>query len=309
MMRLGAIVAVLLQITQPTQAGRVQSGTLVRPETTTVGQHFVVTVRVRAPAGARLTFPARPDTAARVDSAAAAVRTDVTANGFTESTVNYVLAAWDTGAQRLGLDSVSVVTATGVQQLPLGGLEVYVRSVLPRDSALRQPKPFRPVVALSAFNWLPWLIAAAVAALVGMVAFAWRAIRRRRARGLTALQIAEREFTRIESERLVEAGQPERYAVEMVEVVRVYLARVLPSAARSTTTYEIAAALTRTTVVPVAALLSILRVTDLVKFARERITAQTALGIGAEARRIVAETASAIDAETAAAAKSTRRAA
>ena len=308
-MTLGVILAALLQIVQPAQARRVQSGTLVRPETTTVGQHFIVTVRVRAPAGARVTFPARPDTAARVDSAAAAVRTDVTANGFTESTVNYVLAAWDTGAQRLGLDSVSVVTGTGVQQVPLGGLEVYVRSVLPRDSALRQPKPFKPVVALSTFNWLPWLIAAAVAALIGIIAFAWRAVRRRGARGLTALQVAEREFTRIESERLVEAGQSERYAVEMVEVVRVYLARVLPSAARSTTTYEIATALSRTTVVPAAALLNILRATDLVKFARERITAQSALDIGIAARRIVAETAAAIAAEAATAAKSTRRAA
>ncbi|HEY7899198.1 MAG TPA: hypothetical protein VIC03_12370, partial [Gemmatimonadaceae bacterium] len=158
-----ALVALLLQAASP--PAQVQLGTAVRPETTTVGQHFVATVRVRVPVGTEVKFPARPDSGVQVDSAGATVRTDSTAGGFTESTMNYVLAAWDTGAQRLGLDSVTVV-ADGTERIAaLNGFSVYVRSVLPVDTALRKPKPFRPVVAGTVINWTPWLIAAAILAL------------------------------------------------------------------------------------------------------------------------------------------------
>ena len=104
-----------------TQAGPsrvdIQAGTAVRPETTTVGQHFIATIRVRVPVGYQIRFPARPDSAAQVDSAGPMVRTDSTAGGYTESTANYVLAAWDTGGQRLGRDSVTVVTLANAPRL------------------------------------------------------------------------------------------------------------------------------------------------------------------------------------------------
>lgn len=295
MMSIIALVALLLQGLAPPPRGQVQVGTAVRPETTTVGQHFVATIRVRVPVGTQLRFPARPDSSAQADSAGAVTRTDVTANGFTESTVNYVLAAWDTGAQRLGLDSVTVITPAGERLAALNGFQVYVRSVLPRDTSLRQPKPFRPVVAVTAFNWLPWLIAAAVVALATIMLLIWRNWRRRVARGLTPLQLAERDFARIESQRLIESGETERYAVEMVGVLRVYLANVVPAAAQSATTHELAVRLRHTAVMPVQRVIDLLGAADLIKFARERSTAQRAREIGAEARRIVVETSAALD--------------
>jgi len=300
--------ALLLQAVTP-RAQQVQVGTAVRPETTTVGQHFVATIRVRVPAGTEVRFATRPDSAAQVDSAGAVTRSDVTANGFTESTVSYVLAAWDTGSQRLGLDSVTVITPSGERLAALNGFQVYVRSVLPVDTALRKPKPFRPLIAVKAFNWLPWLIAGIAAALAAILIWVWRRWRRRTMRGLTPLQLAERDFARIESQRLIESGETERYAVEMVAVLRAYLASVVPAASRSATTRELATTLRNVTVVPVQRLIGLLDATDLVKFARERATGQHAIEMGAEARRIVVETSAAIDAAaTAAAADSPPRA-
>lgn len=294
-----ALFALLLQgVTAPSQ---VQLGTSVRPETTTVGQHFVATIRVRVPAGTQVRFPSRPDSAAHVDSAGATARTDSTVGGFTESTVNYVLAAWDTGSQSLGLDSVTVVRDGAERIAALNSFKIYVRSVLPLDTALRKPKPFRPVIPGAAFNWLPWLIAAAVLAMIAIIIFAWRRWRQHANRGLTPLQLAQREFARIDSQRLVESGETERYAIEMVRVVRTYLAAVVPAAAASATTHELATALTRPTVIPVQRFIGLLDETDLIKFARKRSTADRALEVGAESRRIVSETATALDAERAAA--------
>jgi CBS domain-containing protein len=59
----------------------------------------------------------------------------------------------------------------------------------------------------------------------------------------------------------------------------------------------------RLPVVPGQRLLGVLDVTDLIKFARERSTAERAREIGAEARGIVADTNAALVAAAAAAAK------
>ena len=296
-----ALFLLLFQTTTP--AGSVQVGTAVRPETTTVGQHFVATVRVRVPDGTRVIFPTRPDSGAHVDSAGATTRTESTAGGFTESTVNYVLAAWDTGGQSLGLDSIVVIGPSGQRTVALRNFAVHVRSVLPADTSLRKPKPYRPVVAVTPFNWIPWAIAAAAIALLGLLIWLWRRWRRRVARGLSPRQIAERDFARIDSQRLIESGESERYAVEMVQVLRRYLAATVPAAAQSATTHELADSLQRSAVVPTQSLIDVLDATDLIKFARERSTAERAREIGVAARRIVVDTDTAVEAANAAAEK------
>ena len=296
-----ALVFLLLQATTPT--GQLQVGTAVRPETTTVGQHFIATIRVRVPNGTQVIFPTRPDSGAHVDSAGAMTRTESTAGGFTESTVNYVLAAWDTGGQSLGLDSIVVIGPAGQRTAALKNFAVHVRSVLPADTSLRKPKPYRPAVTLKAFNWIPWAVAAAAIALLGLLIWFWRRWRRRVARGLSPLQIAERDFARIDSQRLIESGESERYAVEMVRVVRVYLAATVPAAGQSATTHELADSLQRSPVVPTQRLLDVLDATDLIKFARERSTAERAREIGVQARRIVTDVNTALEAASEAAAK------
>lgn len=291
----------LLQAATP--AGQLQIGTAVRPETTTVGQHFIATIRVRVPNGTQVVFPVRPDSDVHVDSAGPSTRSQSSAGGFTESTVNYVLAAWDTGGQSLGLDSVVVIGPNGQRAAALKGFSVNVRSVLPADTSLRKPKPYRPVVAIQPFNWVPWAIAAAAIALLGLLIVFWRRWRRRVARGLSPLQLAERDFARIDSQRLIESGESERYAVDMVRVLRAYLAATIPTASQSATTHELADSLQRLPVVPGQRLLGVLDATDLIKFARERSTVGRAREIGAESRKIVADTNAALVAAAAAAAK------
>ncbi len=283
----GAAVLIALACAAAPARAQVQAGTLVRPETTTVGQHFVATVQVRVPTGTSVTFPGRPDSAAHVDSAGTYARRDSSAGGYTYATATYVLAAWDTGAQGLGLSGVTIVTPTGSRLVPLNGLQVYVRSVLPRDTTLRKPKPFRPLVPIAAFDWLPWVVAAIAAALLALVFVAWRKWRGRRLRGLTPYEAAQREFARIDETRLIDEGEPERYAVEMVRVMRMYLAAVIPAAMRSATTHELAVGLRNESLVPAHRLISALDETDRIKFAAQRSTADRAREIGVEARAIV----------------------
>ena len=275
---------------------QVQAGTLVRPETTTVGQHFVATVQVRVPSGTSVTFPRKPDSAAHVDSAGAFARRDSTAGGFTYSTATYVLAAWDTGTQGVGLSAVTIVEPAGTKSVPLTGFQVYVRSVLPRDTALRKPKPFRPVVSIAAFDWMPWILAAIAAALLAAVLVAWRKWCERRSRGRTPYEVARSEFARIEASRLIDAGESDRHAVDMVRVMRVYLAAVVPAALRSATTHELAVALTHESLVPAHRVITILDETDRIKFAAQRSTSDRARDIGVEARSIVDSVHSALDA-------------
>lgn len=295
-----AVLALLLQ-TQATLPAQVQLGTVVRPDTVTVGQHFSAIVRVRVPEGTELQFPTRPDTSSRVDTASALVRKDAAGNAYVETTVTYALAAWDTGPQPLGLGDIIVSTTGGQRRVSLAGLKVYVRSVLPADTALRKPKPFRPTIAVRAFDWLPWVIAAAIAALIGLLAYVWWRWRRRPTPVVTPAQWAEREFARIEAQRMLESGETERYAIAMSNVVRGYLARAVPSLHESLTTRELADAARAVRTVPVDRVAALLERVDLLKFAAARTSIDEARAMGTEARAIVNDTDAAITAAVAAA--------
>lgn len=278
----------------------VQLGTAIQPETVTVGQHFTATIRVRVPTGAQLRFPARPDTAARVDTAAPVARTDTHAAAYDESTVRYVLAAWDTGAQAIGIDDVVVATTSGTRMVPLAGLKVFVRSVLPVDTTRRVPKPPRDPVAVSVFDWMPWAIAAAILALIALIAWiVWRWRRRARA-PLTPYAWAQRELQRI-AQSGWETSDPGRYGVAVTDVLRGYLARSFPVARLSETTRELATSLPAVSAIPQERAIPLLDAIDLVKFARRAMTTEDARAAGATVREIIDETERRLAAERAAA--------
>lgn len=266
----------------------VQLGTAIRPETVTVGQHFTATIRLRVPAGTPLRFPARPDTASAVDTAASPVRQNASGAGYDEATVRYVLAAWDTGAQRVGLDDVVVALPSGDRVVSLAGLRVIVRSVLPADTSLRTPKPPRPPVGVKTFDWTPWLIAAGVLALIALLAWIYWRWRRRANAPLGAFEWAERELARIEKEGW-RASDPGRYATAVSDVLRGYLARVVPAARMSATTRELGAALGGAPEVPTERVLRVLDRADLVKFAERRIATDEAGALGDEVRAILGD--------------------
>lgn len=281
---------------------QLQMGVTVRPDTVTVGQHFVAKVRVRAPRGSVIAFPASPDSSARVALAGATQRRDSNDPAATDVTAAYVLAAWDVGQQPLGLPPVIVRTAAGELTAPIAGTGVFVRSVLPADTALRKPRPARALFAVSAILWWPWVVAAAALVATALAWRGWVFYRRRRRKPPAPAAWAEREFRRIESLRLVQSGEPERHVVLMSDVLRGYLVRRLPGVVMSATTLELAATLAAASVAPVDRVARLLARADMVKFARAPLTGDEAAAVGADARALVRETElSALAAERAAA--------
>lgn len=282
-----------LQRPQPAGAietANVQVGVEVAPDTVTVGEPFVVTVRVRAPLGAVVRFPEGPDTShvvQAIDPPAVATSGDTAA---VDRSARYRVAAWDVGERPVELAPVQVEVAGTLREVVLPVRTVFVRSVLPADTTQRVPKPARALWEFPGPWWLPWLIALAVAAIVGLLAWWWWRRRRRvEAVPVTADAFADAEarFARVESLRLLEAGERGRHVALMLDVVREYLARRFPAASPALTSRELLAALAGERPVPGERLGALLHEGDLVKFARRPLTDERARALAAEARMIV----------------------
>lgn len=144
---------------QAAPPGDVRLGVTISADTVTVGLPFVLSVRVSAPLGDSIVFPAAPDSTADVQGLDPL---SVVATGDTaavDRTARYRLAAWDVGEQEIALDPVVVRSADGTtRELALPTMRVMVQSVLPADSSLRVPKPPRALWEFPRAWWIPWLI-------------------------------------------------------------------------------------------------------------------------------------------------------
>lgn len=291
----------LLQVTAPSRPVTpvpaaspfpVQLGARVTPDTVTVGQRFIVLLKVRAPVGANIQFPLVVDSAIAASPTASQiigapfVDSATTDSLGTTRAVAYRFAAWDVGPQPLGLGNIAVTVNGRTAYISLNSQTVFVRSVLPADTTSRQPKPPRPPIVLQPFNWLPWLALLAAILLAALLWWLWRWYRRRRAAPLPPFETAEREFAGIEAMRLIESGEPERHVALMTDVLRGYLAARVKGVQRSQTTSELLAA--AGPIRPYAGGLEhLLGAADLVKFARQRVSPADAQALGAQARAIV----------------------
>ena len=276
--------------TQPaTPAISVQMGYAIDPDSVTVGDPFRLTVRVHAPLGSSIEFPAGPDSGAAVE--ALDPRQERQSNDTTalDVTAAWRLAAWDTGDQALRMRDIVIKLDGRERRIPLSALTVHVKSVLPADTTKRIPKPQRPLFEFGR-PWWHWLLAALAA--IGLIGLFWWWWRRRRKRKLGEVEDpfadAEAEFERVERLGLVEAGERSRYVALMVEVLRTYLSRRIPEAHPSLTTGELLISVRENRLVPVNRLALVLADADLVKFARRATTAERARELGTEARGIVA---------------------
>jgi hypothetical protein len=272
---------------------QVQSAVVVRPDTVRVGEPFVVAVGIRAPAGATIVFPEPPDTTHVVQGVDPRhVRTG-SDGAFVEQYADYRVAAWDVGRQPIVLADVVVRLGSAEHRIRLDGYSVFVGSVLPADTALRVPKPARALVAEPGIPWWLWALVAAAATAAAYAL--WRRLRRRHREPASSVvpidpfARAEREFTRIESLRLVEAGEGGRYVSLMVEVVRDYLSARYLEADLSLTSGELLRALRQRDGVPRGRLERLLDEVDLIKFARRPVSRQQAIELGHEARAVVGE--------------------
>ena len=267
----------------------VQMGFAIEPDTVTVGDPFRLTVRIRAPRGASIEFPAGPDSGAAVEALDPRQERQGNDTTMLDVTATWRLAAWDIGNLPLRIRDVVVRFDGRERRIPLGTLGVHVKTVLPADTAQRIPKPQRPIFEFG-LPWWYWLLAAlAVIGLIGLFWWWWHRRRKRRQGEVEdPFADAEAEFERVERLGLVEAGERGRYVALMVEVLRTYLSRRMPEAHQSLTTNELLIGVRENRLVPVNRLALVLADADLVKFARRTASAERARELGAEARGIVA---------------------
>lgn len=281
--------AAILGQTRGQPSFQVKAGVTIAPDTVRVGDPFRVTVGIRAPAGAAIEFPRAMDTTGAVQSLdPVAVRTsaDTTA---TEQYGDYRVAAWDIGKQPIRLDDLLVRYEGQVRRVSVVGESIFVRSVLPADSAKRVPKPPRALIELNAIPWWLWaLIAAAVIAAVMLI---WWWLHRRKEPPAPVIvdpyARAEAEFQRIEALGLLDAGERGRYVTLMIEVLRDYLAARYAEAMLSLTSSELQRTLHDVPHVPQDRLTRLLTEADLIKFARRPVSGDRARELGREARAIV----------------------
>ena len=261
-------------------------GITVAPETVTVGDHVTLRVTVRAPKGARITFPVGPDSGQieAVDPVAIATSPETT---VVMQTASYVITAWEPHPLTVPLGDVTVTVGSQVERVPVPEAHVAVRSVLPRDTSLRIPKPARDLLTAPR-PWWPWLLAALAAiGLVWWFLWWWRRRRQREPAAAPAAVAAEREFARIDALALLDAGECGRHQTLYVDAFRDYLAARIPAAERHLTTGELLTALAETPRLPMSRIEALLVETDLVKFAQRGVTRDTAVKIAAAARELV----------------------
>jgi hypothetical protein len=266
----------------------VKAGVTAAPDSVRIGDPFRVTVGVRAPRGATIEFPRTMDSASAVqslDPVAVRMSRDTTA---TEQYADYRVAAWDVGKQPVRLADV-IVRYNGLERrVSLVG-SVFVRTLLPRDTTQRIPKPPRALFEFSSFPWWLWALIAAAIIAIGLLIWWW--LRRRRRPPpvviINPFERAESEFDRIEALNLIEAGERGRFVTLMVEVLRDYLAARYTAAALSQTTTELERAVRELSFIPQDRLIRLLTEADLVKFARRPVSGDRARELGREARAIV----------------------
>jgi len=266
----------------------VKAGVVVTPDTVRVGDPFRVTVGVRAPLGATIEFPKTTDSTSTVQSLdPVAVRT-MPDTSVVEQFADYRVAAWDVAEQPIKLGAVVVRLGRASRTIQIGD-SVFVKSVLPADTALRVPKPARPLYEMSIFPWWLWALIAAAIVAIGLLIWWW--VRRRRRPPAPVIvdpfAHAEAEFARIEALGLLEAGERGRYVTLMVEVLRDYLAARYAEAALSLTSTELQRSVRELPHVPQDRLTRLLTDADLIKFARRPVSTERAREIGREARAIV----------------------
>lgn len=265
----------------------VKMGYRVTPDTVLIGEPFRLFIKVHAPKGVRFEFPAGPDTASQNGIRPVELRGERLVQMLGDTAVAlYNLVAWDVGVQPLRIPDVRV-TFEGQERRPqLGAASVFVRSVLPADTALRVPKPARPLIVLPVFNWLPWLALLAAAILAGLAWWAWRRYRNRPKAQIDPYVRAQQEFARIEQRRLLEDGRYSDYYAAMADVAREYLVARVPGVRRSDTTTELLRTMQPREGVE-SELPRLLERADLVKFARAVVSLEEAREAGIGLRGIV----------------------
>ncbi|MBA3657894.1 MAG: hypothetical protein H0W69_11145 [Gemmatimonadaceae bacterium] len=285
---LSVMLGVSVSIAQGQSGMSAQMGVKITPDTVTIGQPFLLVVRVRVKPGFTAEFPQMPDSSGEKPSTIALIGAPLLERPPTDSLefrATYKLTAWDVGAQAIPLTDVHVVGPQGTGFLPLRAT-VFVKSVLPADTTLRVPKPLRARYPVQKTNWWPLIILAIAAALAELLWWIYKRWRARRDAPRDPYDVALDEFKRVEALELPQKGEPERHAVLMAEAMRVYLSAKVPAAGISDTPRQLVDHVTGAGLAD-ERVRGIMEETELLKFARARTSSDASLQLGRNARAIV----------------------
>lgn len=264
----------------------------VEPDTVGIGVPFRVVVRVHAPAGAKVAFPLAPDSGGPVEPLDSRRLFALHDTGATVVAAVYRLAAWDLGHVPVSFGNIAVTDHDRTELVPLGTVGIVVAPTVPARGGARSPRPPRPFYPEARPWWIPWAVAGGVVAvlLIGWLVLRWWRRRSRRAPApRSALGVAREELHHLDDLGLIEAGEWGRYRMLVVEVVRRYLARRLPTAPLSSTSAELVASLAGDTRVPIERLQTLLTETDLVKFAAYPLTRDAAQAASGAAEALMTD--------------------
>ncbi len=258
----------------------------VIPDTVTVGQPFVVSLRAIPPKGRQAIPPAVPDTGGLVEPLDPA---NVTRRGDTLS-VRYRLIAWEPGVLTIPLGPVIMRLDSNEVSVPLD-VRVVVASVLPAEAMNRVPRNARELFPVSARWWKRWwqwmLVLLATVAAVYLFERWRRRVRAPVSEAVSPIAVAETAFTRLDARRLPDAGEGGRHVALAAEIVRQYLAMVEPSLALALTNAELLEAVAPIPGMPDRQLAVLLDQVDRVRFGGTRADVATVQRVAGMARELV----------------------
>jgi hypothetical protein len=258
----------------------------VIPDTVTVGQPFVVSLRAIPPKGRQAIPPTVPDTGGLVEPLDPAI---VTRRGDTLS-VRYRLIAWEPGVLTIPLGPVLMRRDANEVSVPLD-VRVVVASVLPPEAANRVPRNARELFPVSARwweRWWQWMLALLMTVAAVYLFERWR--RRERtpvSEAVSPLSVAEAAFARLDARRLPDAGEGGRHVALAAEIMRQYLAMVEPTLALALTNAELLRAVAPIPGMPDRQLALVLDQVDRVRFGGTRVDDTTAQRVAGLARELV----------------------
>ncbi len=292
---------VLLALALQDPGARPQVGVDVNPVTVAVGEPFTVRVRVQAPAGSVIRFPAVPDSTGAIEALDPRAIEDRSTSERFDQTASYRFIAWEPGRRVVPLGDVRWEQLRGNETLAVGPVQVEVTTMLPADMAAQVPRAARPPIAPPPQWWRWALVAAGVLAIAVMLRRAWR----KRHDALPVLDpFAESQaaFAAVDALALADAGEPGRAVLAYAEVMRAYLTRRFPEATDGLTTREYVASLAehRLPILP-EEVADVLDVADAVKFAGASADAARVSAVSSAARSVVRDVQTAYEARLAAA--------
>ncbi len=281
--------AVLLVAARALSAQAPVAEVRVRPERATVGEPVTVTARVSAPRGAVIEFPAVVSGGESVEALDPRVVQQREGGNEVVAEATWRVVAWDTGAHPLPLGDAIVTVGGASTHVPLPTRLLAVASVLPADSAEREPRPARDIIEMAPpwwDTWLPWLVPLIA---LGLAAALWRRNRRDRPAPVAGAPDAERAFATLTGGALAATGEPGREVAIATEIVRDFLAGRFAGAGIALTTREVLAVLPLRSAATRTLITEVLTAADLVKYARHPVSRDEAQAFTRRAHAVIAQ--------------------